>query len=65
MRHPKKESAGAAPGGFPESVHQATQSLPQTAMADKAVAVWLYCIGARSLGETQTMFDRRPSWRAA
>jgi hypothetical protein len=29
----------------------------------KALAVWLYNIGACSLDETQAAFDRRPSWR--
>jgi hypothetical protein len=40
-------------------------SVPHDAPAGKAVAVWLYCIGARSLRETQAAFDRHPSWRAA
>jgi len=40
-------------------------SVPHDAQAGKAVAVWLYCIGARSLGATQAAFDRRPSWRGA
>jgi prophage regulatory protein len=40
-------------------------SVPHHAPAGKAVAVWLYCIGAQSIGETQAAFDRRPSWRAA
>ena len=65
MRHPTKESAGAAPGVFPESVHQATLSVPQTATAGKAVAVALYCIGARSLLATQAVFARHPEWVAA
>jgi len=65
MRHLTKESAGAAPGGFPESVHQATPSVPHDAQAGKAVAVMLYNVGARSLSETQAAFDRRPSWRGA
>ena len=58
MRHPTKESAGAAPGSFPE--HQATQSVPHTATAGKALAVWLYCIDARSLSVTQAAFGRHP-----
>ena len=65
MRHPTKESAGAAPGGFPESVHQATQSVPQTATAGKALAVWLYCIDARSLTATRAAFARHPEWVSA
>ena len=41
------------------------QSVPQRVATGKAFAVWLYCIGARSLADTQAAFDRRPSWRAA
>ena len=41
------------------------QSVPQHSAAGKAFAVWLYCIGARSLADTQAAFDRRPSWRGA
>jgi len=33
-------------------------SVPHDAQAGKAVAVWLYCIGARSIGATQAAFDR-------
>ena len=40
-------------------------SVPHDAQAGKAVAVWLYCIGARSIGETQVAFGRHPEWRAA
>lgn len=33
--------------------------------AGKALAVWLYAIGAASLDETQARFDRHPTWRSA
>ena len=65
MKAATKENAGREPGSFPESVHQATQSVPQSAAAGKALAVWLYNIGARSLGDTQAAFNRHPSWRSA
>ena len=65
MKPPTKESAGLAPGGFPESVHQATPSVPHDAQAGKAVAVMLYNVGARSIGETRVAFSRHPEWRAA
>ena len=35
------------------------------AQAGKALAVMLYNVGARSIGETQAAFDRRPTWRHA
>ncbi len=35
------------------------------AQAGKALAVWLYQIGAADLAETQARFDRHPSWRTA
>ena len=65
MRPPTKESAGAAPGGFPDSVHQATQSVPQTATAGKALAILLYNVGGRSLDETRALFAQHPEWRGA
>jgi len=33
--------------------------------AGKALAVWLYCIGARSLAATDRAFLTRPHWREA
>jgi len=35
---------------------------PCAAQGAKALAVWLYSIGARGLRETQSAFDRRPEW---
>ena len=35
------------------------------AQAGKVVAVWLYCIGARSLSATQAIFARHPEWVSA
>jgi len=35
------------------------------AAAAKAVAIWLYVIGARSLRETVDAFDAHPEWREA
>jgi hypothetical protein len=40
-------------------------SVAQQAAAGKTLAVWLYCIGVRSLKETQAAFFRHPEWRAA
>ena len=31
----------------------------------KAVAIWLYCVGAATLEETQGKFVRHPKWRHA
>ena len=31
--------------------------------AGKALAVWLYCIGARSLEDTAELFRAHPEWR--
>lgn len=35
------------------------------AQAGKALAVWLCCIGARSLPETVATFAQHPEWRSA
>lgn len=40
-------------------------SVAQDAAAGKAVAMWLYAIGARSKDETQAAFARHPEWRGA
>jgi len=40
-------------------------SVAQDAAAGKAVAIWLYAIGARSISETQAAFARHPEWRGA
>lgn len=37
----------------------------QDAATGKVLAVWLYCVGARSLAETQAAFARHPEWRDA
>jgi hypothetical protein len=42
-----------------------TGSVPQHVAASKLFAVWRYCIGTRSLQDTQEQFDRRPLWRSA
>jgi hypothetical protein len=63
MRHLTKESAGAAPGGLPESIHQTTP--PETAIAGKALAVWRYCIDARGPSATRAVFARHPEWVSA
>jgi hypothetical protein len=33
--------------------------------AGKQLAVWLFCIGATTLRDTQAAFDRHPEWRSA
>lgn len=65
MRAATKENAGRAPGDLPDSVQQRAQSVPQTAMVGKALAVWLYCIEARTLSATRFTFARHPEWASA
>jgi hypothetical protein len=63
-----KENARREPGGFPESVQQVTNSVPQfkpDAQAGKWIAVALCCAGTRGLSVTQTDFSRHPEWTAA
>ena len=66
MRPAAKENAGRAPGALDTST--TTHAEPQYNAADgarKAVAVWLFQIGACPLAETQAKFDARPGWRGA
>ena len=67
---PANKTPGA--GGRPGAAHFVTtvdrHSVPHPvadAQASKWLAVTLYCIGAQSLGETQSAFSRHPEWRAA
>ena len=41
------------------------RSVAHDAMAGKALAVWLYNVGVRSLGDTDAAFHRHPEWRYA
>jgi hypothetical protein len=47
------------------SVARITPSEAHAQAACKAVAVMLYCIGARSLRETQSAFAQHPQWVAS
>jgi len=38
---------------------------PCAAQGAKALAVWLFNIGARGLVDTQAAFNRNPAWRSA
>ena len=38
---------------------------PHAAQGAKALAVWLFNIGARGLGETQETFNRNYAWRSS
>lgn len=40
-------------------------SVPQQVAVGKALAVWLYCIDARSLSATRAVFARHPEWVSA
>lgn len=42
-----------------------TLTIPHDAAAGKSLAVWLYCLGGRSLAETQRAFALHPEWRRA
>ena len=38
---------------------------PYAVQGAKALAVWLFNIGARGLVDTQAAFNRNPAWRSA
>jgi hypothetical protein len=43
----------------------ASRDCHDTPAADKALAIWLYQIGARNEVETAASFARHPEWRSA
>ena len=67
---PKNEEAGtgwqSSPAERGESKEQRDFASPcSKAQAGKQVAVFLYCLGARSLAETSQGLAAHPKWRAA
>lgn len=57
--------AGARGAGSDTRSDDDTYRITTDPTAGKAVAVWLYCLGARSLRETDAAFRRHPAWRSA
>ena len=62
---PRKEKGRTAntPAAHLKADTSHSSATPPLAQAEKRVAIWLYCIGARSLAETQAKFDEHPLWR--
>lgn len=61
------KAARVAPAAF-EDAQQVVDDVSReavTAQAGKQVAIWMFCLGARDLRETQAAFDRYPAWRSA
>ena len=67
MKAPTNENAGLAPGAL-DTTSTTTHAEPQYSAgvgARKAVAVWLYQIGACREAETRAKFNAHPGWRGA
>ena len=57
-----KRAARLAPEAARDTASHDSQDTPA---AGKALAIWLYQIGARNEVETATSFARHPEWRTA
>jgi hypothetical protein len=67
MTLPTQRNADGGTSALSQSIVQRTNDTAAElhAQAGKALAMWLYNIGAASLNETSAKFYRRPSWRSA